>query len=374
MQASLKSPTIKRIEGIVRALPELARALYLHRQSRRRLRSFSKDRALLTIQSDTSAASFELCRNYRNRLWHSIYSSVNGTASPYYVPEDVFHCVVESCLNPFTVTPKYSDKNFYDIYFPGHMPTTVARVIRGRLLGPDYRPIEQPKVERSKRYVAKPSTETGLGTNILFFHGTELANFLGRHVKTRGRDLIVQEAIEQHSSMATLNASSINTLRIMTIRAPGGIDVVSTVLRCGRDGSSVDNFAAGGLACGVTKEGRLRSFALDNRLNKYSAHPTSGTVFDGYSVPSFSQATKLVTTLHDRLPDVDLVSWDVAIGKRGEPIVIETNIRSQEIGFHQLCNGPVFEPYADHLRQTCHGLTVFGIPMSAYWKIASGLA
>ena len=52
---------------------------------------------------------------------------------------------------------------------------------------------------------------------------------------------------------------------------------------------------------------------------------------------------------HAVIPDLGLLSWDIAIDTDGAPGVIEFNISRQEINTHQVCNGPVFAPYADRV-------------------------
>ena len=42
-----------------------------------------------------------------------------------------------------------------------------------------------------------------------------------------------------------------------------------------------------------------------------------------------------------------MISWDVAIGHDGHPIVLEFNVRRPDIGHSQVCNGPVLTPYID---------------------------
>lgn len=364
----LKGPTIKKFESLVRSLPEIARAFFMTRQSKKRL-----TRILQQIQGQpritTDSHTTNICRGYKDTRWHKAYAHINGNQSPHYIPEEVFHCVVESHLNPFTRTPKYSDKNFYDVYFTGHTPTTIARIIRGRLLGPDYQPLDSLRLSANKEYVIKPTTETGLGISVEIHDGASISALVSQHLTTGGRDLIIQEILPQHEKLSAFNPSSLNTCRIMTLRTNNQVELVSSVFRCGRSGSRIDNHAAGGLACGIDRMGNLGDFAIDRDLNKYQTHPDSGVPFRGTIIPHFKEAVELVRRLHQRLPDIDIVSWDVAITKTGQPVVIETNIRSQEVSFHQFCNGPVFAPFADFLFKTCNGFTIAGIPMTSYWNI-----
>ena len=154
--------------------------------------------------------------------------------------------------------------------------------------------------------------------------------------------------------MAALNASSVNTLRIMTIRLGAEIGVVSTFIRIGVGGARVDNLSSGSLAAGVTRDaatgaGRLGAFACDAHLKTRTTHPDHGYRFDTITLPFFEAAKKLCMDLHAAIPDLGLLSWDIAIDAQGAPGVIEFNIGRQEILTHQACNGPVLAPYIDRV-------------------------
>lgn len=42
------------------------------------------------------------------------------------------------------------------------------------------------------------------------------------------------------------------------------------------------------------------------------------------------------------VPQFRLLSWDIAVDEDNSPILIEVNMYSGELDFHQLNNGPVF--------------------------------
>ncbi len=78
-------------------------------------------------------------------------------------------------------------------------------------------------------------------------------------------------------------------------------------------------------------------------------HPTTRRAFAGFTVPSYVEACNLAVSLHRSLPAFGMVSWDVAIGTEGSPVLIEANLRYQEIIFLQLNNGPLFGRYKDEV-------------------------
>jgi hypothetical protein len=67
------------------------------------------------------------------------------------------------------------------------------------------------------------------------------------------------------------------------------------------------------------------------------------------AVPSYAEACNRAVSLHRSLPAFGMGSWDVAIGTEGSPVLIEANLRYQEIIFLQLNNGPLFGRYKDEV-------------------------
>lgn len=144
--------------------------------------------------------------------------------------------------------------------------------------------------------------------------------------RLRGRYLL-QECIEQHPALAALNASSVNTVRLITFCNEGRSTVFSGALRIGTAGHSVDNWAAGGLIVGIDlKSGTLRGegFFKPGYGGRVAQHPDSGIRFSGYAIPHFQAAVQLVTRLHEQLRGIHSIGWDVAICQDG-PVVIEGN-------------------------------------------------
>ena len=72
----------------------------------------------------------------------------------------------------------------------------------------------------------------------------------------------------------------------------------------------------------------------------------SGIKLDQYEVPSFKEAVELAKKLHLYLPFFNIVGWDMAIDKEGNPIMIEFNVNPD---LSQSANGPAFGEYTDML-------------------------
>jgi hypothetical protein len=164
---------------------------------------------------------------------------------------------------------------------------------------------------------------------------------------------IIQEFIEQHPRTAELYPPCINTLRINTIRKGTDIVLFSTCMKMGANGSTRDNWASGGLLGVVDREtGRLtKEFKYRPGIGGIAVkHPQSGVVFEGYEIPYFKEAVRMVVELHSFLYGIHSIGWDVAITKDG-PLIIEGN-DNWVIGAHQGVEGGLKARFLDTLVPT----------------------
>ena len=155
-------------------------------------------------------------------------------------------------------------------------------------------------------------------------------------------NVVCQEVIKQHESLERLNSSSINTVRIMTLLFKNRVNVLSSVLRMGVNGSRTDNASSGGIVCGIKSDGLLKNYAYDTSARKYKTHP-QGADFGCFRVPNYNDCVDMAVNLAKRFSSISrLISWDIAIDAAGQPSLIEANFSGGELDFHQLCNGPIF--------------------------------
>lgn len=151
------------------------------------------------------------------------------------------------------------------------------------------------------------------------------------HVRERS---LVQTRIEQREEMSALYPGSINTLRLITAHKDGRVFPFHAALRIGANGSIVDNWSAGGLIVDIDLEtGRLTERAFykpglqppgSGAAMATTHHPNTGVAFDGYWLPDFAAACRLVCQFHRDLDGLLTIGWDVALTPSG-PLVIEGN-------------------------------------------------
>ena len=141
-------------------------------------------------------------------------------------------------------------------------------------------------------------------------------------------DYLIQERIYQHPVMAAFCPSCINSIRLQTVMdLDGNVHPFGAGVRMGRMGSSVDNWAKGGVFVGIDMDnGRLMEtgFLKPKYGTSVKEHPDSKIKFDGYQIPFYEEAVAMATKLHKYLYRCHSVGWDIAITENG-PVFIEGN-------------------------------------------------
>lgn len=196
-----------------------------------------------------------------------------------------------------------------------------------------------------KSLIVKNSLENGGGRSLVKMNLTEnLQNdsiALMKEFTSRKVDFVVQECVEQHSSMAKFNTTSINTFRITTLYLNGVFSVLSIILRFGKKDMYVDNWGSGGILVGVKEDGRLNEFGWDIKMNKFDEY--NGIVFKDVTIEQMPDLLKRVEIAHKEDFQLSkLIGWDICIDKNNEPIAIEVNSSQPGIFGEQLCTGPIF--------------------------------
>lgn len=176
---------------------------------------------------------------------------------------------------------------------------------------------------RHGRVMAKVPDSLG-GKGITSHRAAEISDWAAfRDTLIAGRQWLVEQFVTQHPTMAALNPSSVNTLRIITWYDGTNVTVLSRVLKCG-NGADVDNVSQGGMYTMLDERGVAIHAAFDQDNDTFEIHPSSGTPIVGFQVPLFDQVLEVVDRIARVVPDIPYVGWDIAITPDA-PIVIEGN-------------------------------------------------
>ncbi len=293
-----------------------------------------------------------------NTYWHSYYTHLNKQFHPEYIPEDIFRSSILPKFNEMRQWPALVDKNLYYILFKDfNQPKRIIQNINGFYYIDNIIINEELAIDAfnatSKPLIIKPTIDSGRGNQVeIFTMKNKVAKYKNLRAKNifkmYNKDFIIQEFVDQSQALKELNPSSLNTIRIMTYLRPDGVYVLSSVLKVGKAGSPVDNYACGGIIIGIDSKGYLsKNGYLKNGEILTKTH--TDIVFEGFRIPNYASIVKMAKTMHPIVPYFKFVSWDIGLDNTDSPIFIEYNTYNQNIDIHQITNGPLFGKFSDEI-------------------------
>lgn len=181
--------------------------------------------------------------------------------------------------------------------------------------------------KKHNSFIVKPlDGQSGKGITKLSVKNDVDINELLNELKNLYNICLLEEIIKQDESMSSLNASSVNSVRLPTFLNKEGFHVLKPFIRIGREGSVVDNTGAGGIfACIDEKTGILTTEGMcetDGCL--YKVHPDSKHQILGWQIPHWNDLLFLAEKIHRTIPSYPYVGWDFALTKTGW-VLIEGN-------------------------------------------------
>ena len=271
---------------------------------------------------------------------------------PRFLTHNIYLPIIAHLLNDYKYTKLFDDKGLlgYIVHTCMNFPVCYVRCIENCFYDNDMRQISfetAVAVCCSKdRLFIKPSHETsgGQGAELIKLCGKtpeERENIVKNKLKSRTRDFVVQECICQHPVMAQFNETSLNTFRITTLCLNGKFSVCSIVVRCGKSGSTVDNWGAGGILIAVFPDGKVNAIGHDIHLNEYRKN--GDCVFADCRIPQMPHILDLIEKAHlENFAICKFIGWDIAIDINGDPVIIELNSSQPGVIGEQLVPGPIF--------------------------------
>ena len=125
--------------------------------------------------------------------------------------------------------------------------------------------------------------------------------------------IVSSSSFKQHSVLAQLNPTSLNTIRVVTFFFEKNVYILSCILRVGAPNAKVDNVGAGGYACPVQMDGQLNNKAV-NRKAEWVEMNNTGIRFSDIRVPEFEKVIETVKFAHKRLAHFKLIGWGYVCG------------------------------------------------------------
>ena len=295
--------------------------------------------------------------------WLRVHVNLTGIQDYTFCPEDIFFSCIERVMNDCNQSDYgVEEKNELWRYVPaGAEPEVLLRCIRGSFFDSSLNWLSesdaQCRIDNCESdLVGKPCRSSG-GNGVLLFRKTG-NNFQagGLSLTTawllrQGESFVVQKKIQQSEFCASFNSSSINTLRIMTMRCPwnGKIVLCRSMMRMGVSDAVVDNMMKGGLCVCIGDHGQFGRYAYDYDGKRFEKHPVSGQSFDGLVYPRFGEIVEFAKRIHANIPFYNLLSFDIVPRQDGSICIVEINATSQGITQLQYDFGGLFGTYTEQV-------------------------
>lgn len=304
----------------------------------------------------------------RSLQWYSGITKIN---SPDFVPEYIYHTIIEPILNDQTFSLSYSDKNFYDLIYPiGLFPETILRNIEGGYSNNLYSPLMISNnvqlldiLSGNDMIVIKPSLDSGGGKDVeLFLFKDE--NFITKAgitltfqylQKNYKQNFVIQKYLHQHPFLKIFNNTSLNTIKVLTYRSPitNCVTVLHCFLRVGAKNNHVDNCRAGGYAIGIDSKGVLNNFAFNYHSKKVNKVNEIDLEENQFVIPFFDKVQIVAKEIAKRNIHHKLLGLDITVDSLNNIRCVEVNNDSNGMNFYQIINGPLFGEFTDEVIEYC---------------------
>lgn len=284
--------------------------------------------------------------------FHKYYINRTGIFDVKYIPDYIYINYIDPYFNNRELEAASSDKNYLDTRLSGFsLPKTYVHKINNIYLDNNYEIISKEKVIEilvGKDFVAKPSMFSFGGQDVSFFKDCERENIVKYLNECKLENIIFQEMIIQSESTAYLHKNSLNTLRIITLILGSEVIVLKPIIRIVEGNEKIAKEGVGEVFIGINDDGTLTNYGYDIFGNKFE-EKFEGKSLKNVKIPKIKEAKEMCMKAAQRFPHFRLISWDVAIDKDNEPIIIEANLNMGNIDIIQPVWGPFFGEYTDRV-------------------------
>lgn len=293
-----------------------------------------------------------------NSEWYKYFTLVRQEENPFYLPEDIWHVKLEPVLNHRSFAKAFNDKNLFHLLdYKELFPFAFAHVIEGVCYDTSFNAIDKHKllnlIPSDKPFVVKKSIDTGGGKGVKLYDSKELIS-LDLLFETHGNNFVIQEKVVQHQWFEQFNATSVNTIRVVTYRSVRDekVHVIQTLFRVGKKGSFVDNQSSGGIAIGIDTNGRLNSWGTDKLSEKFSV--INGVeINNSIFIPDYNRLLSTCIDLAKKRFHERVLVFDTWRDVNNNIRLLEINNINIGIEDLQKNNGPLFGDFTEEILDYC---------------------
>lgn len=292
--------------------------------------------------------------------YHRLFMGFTGEFDEKYIPEMLYATYLERFLTDISYGNVFTNKNTLPIFARGlnvKMPQNIVMCSKGGYYDRDYNKITSTEAEQILNNIGKVFVKItkescgGKGCAIAdFVDGVDLVSNqpIPTVLSSLGADFCIQELIVCHDSISRIYPGSVNTFRVITYLLEGEAYHCPVIMRLGLGGSFTDNASAGGIFIALDDDGAMHKSAFTELRKEYTVHPDTNIVFEGQKIEHLDRVIETAKRLQYAIPQVGVINWDFTINEKGEPVLIEANMKND------VQSGSIW------LIQMAHGKGAFG--------------
>lgn len=145
------------------------------------------------------------------------------------------------------------------------------------------------------------------------------------------KQYLIEDTLVQHPALNAVNPTAVNNVRLVTLLKDGEATVLFKTLRINAGQEAV--ISCDDIWMTLDNDGRIVGNVVNDAMEVFTKHPTTGFEFANLQVPHMDKAIALVKEAARLIPEMRYVGWDVAITEDGAAIIEGNNFPS--LGLHQ---------------------------------------
>ncbi len=292
-----------------------------------------------------------------------IHYTLHGFEDIQMVPNAVYKAFIEPCLNDYTMSKVYQDKNSYDRSLnQDYLPKTYLRNMAGVYYDREYNILCAQKVKDilkslSKdcgKVVLKPSLITGGRNKVRFVDFNQEIITLEFLQEYYYQDFLIQEFIEQNEYFDQLGIT--NSMRFNTYRSVSDNSIFIHEMNCsfnsdaGADRSQFSNNTVAINASGIVgavslTPGRQVRTVVQNGTKLFS---------EMKPIPKFDELKEVAAETALLYPYHRRLGLDLIVDKNGNVVIFEVNVDRLGFNISQYLGGGLFKEYTDEIIEYCN--------------------
>lgn len=151
-----------------------------------------------------------------------------------------------------------------------------------------------------------------------------------------GEQYLIEDTLIQHPALNAVNPKAVNNVRLVTLLKDGEAMVLFKTLRINTGQEEI--ISSNDIWMTLDDDGRVLGNVVNDAMEIFDKHPTTGFAFADLQVPHMDKAIELVKSAARLIPEMRYVGWDVAITEDGAAIIEGNNFPSLGLQQHYLLN------------------------------------